>query len=254
MNKIKECFEKNSIKYVLFDMDRTLVDTGPYFQKRMFDTVLELVKKIFENRNLAEQKEITENILKISSDFYRKTYSPMLVDQLTLLAVEKYLSENKIGYHRDDIELFLKEQYKDFYNISPSLFPYTTDTLNQIDKLNIKMGVYSHAQDSWTKKKVDKIKQEYKEKYNRDLDLSFFTTDINDSKDSLGWKKAAKHLNFTINNTLVIGDSLTSDIYPAIDAGYKYIVYLHHSNPIPKIEGSADVYITENLGTIFHDI
>jgi len=254
MSNVKKYFQERSIKYVLFDMDRTLVDTGPYFRKRMFEAVLEIVKKEFKNKRLKEQEDITEDILNISTSYYKKTYTPMLVDQLTLLALETYFSESSITYSKKEIESFLKIHFKNFYNLSPSLFPYTTETLYKINKTDIKMGVYSHAQYNWTEKKIEKIKKEYKQKYKEDLNLPFFTTGINDSKDALGWKKAAKQLSFTINNTLVIGDSLISDIYPAIEAGYTYLVYLHHSNPIPKIESNAQVYITQDLGTIFSDI
>ncbi len=48
------------------------------------------------------------------------------------------------------------------------------------------MGVYSHAQESWTKKKIEKIQKAFKNKYKQDLDLPFYTTDINDLKDSIG--------------------------------------------------------------------
>ena len=251
MNNVKEYFEENNIQYVLFDMDRTLVDTGPYFNKRMFKAVLYIVKDIYKNKTLTKQKEITQDILNISTDYYRKTYTPMLVDQLTLLAIETYLQQKNVAFNKEIIESSLKKYYKNFYSSSPSLFPYTTKTLNQFVKLDAKMGVYSHAQDTWTSKKVEKIKQEYKKEYNTDLILPFYTTDINDSKDSFGWRKAAKHLDFTIEQTLVVGDSLTSDIKPAIDAGFKYLIYLFHSNEIPKIETTANVYSTKNIGTIF---
>lgn len=250
MKNIKKYFKENSIKYVLFDMDRTLVDTGPYFNKRMSKAVLEIVKDIFKNKTLTRQKEITQNILDISTNLYKETHTPMLVNKLTLFAIETYLSKENINYNKKDIESFLKKHYKDFYDFSPSLFPYTVKTLNQIKKLNVNIGVYSHAQYQWTKRKIDRIKKEYKQTYNSDLNLSFYTTDINDSKDSTGWEKAAQHLKFPIKNTLVVGDSLTSDIYPAIDAGFKYLVYLFHSNEVPKIETDAHVFLTKNVGTI----
>lgn len=250
MNNLEKYFKENSIKYVLFDMDRTLVDTGPYFHERMYKTVLEVVKDLYRNETFKKQKERTEDILDISTNYYRKTYTPILVDQLTLLAIEMYLSKDNLNYNKKDIESVLKRNYKNFYNSSPSLFPYTVKTLNQIAELNVNIGVYSHAQYQWTKKKIDRIIQEYKQTYNSDLNLSFYTTDINDSKDSIGWEKAAQHLKFPIENTLVVGDSLTSDIYPAIDAGFKYLVYLFHSNEVPKIETDAHVFLTKNVGTI----
>lgn len=249
--EIKNFFSQNNIESVLFDMDRTLVDTGSYFRKKMYKAILKIVKEIYENETLIKQTEITIEIQKISTDLYFKNLAPMLVDESTLQAIEKYFSNNNIKYNKKEIYKSLKDFYKNFYNISPSVFPYTVKTLKQINDIGVKMGVYSHAQKSWTKKKIEKIQKAFKNKYKQDLDLPFYTTDINDLKDSIGWKKAGIYHKFDINKTLVVGDSLTSDIYPAIDAGYRCLIYLAHSSPIPKIERKAKVYITENVGTIF---
>ena len=56
-----------------------------------------------------------------------------------------------------------------------------------------------------------------------------------------------------IKNTLVIRDSLTSDIYPAIQAGYGYVIYLRHNNKKESIKTnkSTKVYQTKDLGSIF---
>lgn len=251
---IKEFFVKNNVKYVIFDMDRTLVDTGPYFDKKMYKAMLKVVKKIYPNKSLSKQLEITSQIRSISNNIFLKKPIPTPVDQLSFQAFEKYFSDNKEEHDKKEILKSLKNSFKNFYNISPSVFPYTVKTLNQIKNAGIKMGVYSHAQLEWTKKKVDKIKKAYKRKYDEDIDLPFFTTDINDSKDCDGWEKAGKYLNFDINKTLVIGDSLTSDIYPAIDAGYKCLIYLVYDKGIPVIEKEARVYITQNLGTIFNTL
>lgn len=253
-SKVKEFFSQNDIKYVLFDMDRTLVDTGPYFRKRMFKAILKIVKRIYSKESIDKQIDITSQIQNISTEIFLKDKRPRIVNELTLIAIEKYFNDKKVKYNKIEIENSLEKSFKNFYNLSPSLFPYTVKTLKQIKNSNIKMGVYSHAQYQWTEKKVDKIKNQFRKKYKGDLDLPFYTTDINDLKDSIGWKKAGKHLGFDIEKTLVVGDSLTSDIYPAIDAGYKCLIYLTHSNPIPKIEKNAKVYITTNIGTIFYEL
>lgn len=249
--EIKNFFSQNNIESVLFDMDRTLVDTGPYFNKNIYKAILKIVKEIYENETLIKQSEITSEIRDISTEIFLKDKKPIVVNELTLIALETYLTNNKVKYNKKDIESSLKKSFENFYNLSPSVFPYTVKTLKQINDIGVKMGVYSHAQKSWTKKKIEKIQKAFKNKYGKNLDLPFFTTDIYDIKDSDGWKKAGKYHKFDINRTMVVGDSLTSDIYPAIDAGYKCLIYLAHSSSIPKIERSAKVYITENVGTIF---
>ncbi len=69
-------------------MDRTLVDTGSYFRKKMYKAILKIVKQIYKKENLNKQTEITIEIQKISTDLYFKNLAPMLVDESTLQAIE----------------------------------------------------------------------------------------------------------------------------------------------------------------------
>lgn len=253
MKNIEKIFNNKTVKFILFDMDRTLVDTATYFDEEMTNAILNIVAKIHPDFPLKKQIKITGEILKLANEIYRRDKLPTLVDTLSLEAIEQYFKKKKVKINNSDISKSLKSLYKEFYITSPLTFPYTVNTLHNINRLGIKMGVYSHAQKGWTKIKVGTIKREYTERYHKNLKLPFFTTKITDSKDKLGWVNAGKHFKLDFKNTLVIGDSLTSDIYPAIQAGYGYVIYLRHNNKKESITAnkSTKVYQTKDLGSIF---
>jgi len=253
MENIEKIFNNKTIKFVLFDMDRTLVDTATYFDEEMTNAIINIVAKIHPDYPLKKQIRITKEILKLANEIYRRDKTPTLVDSLTLDALEQYFKKKNITINKTEISKSLKSLYKEFYITSPLTFPYTVNTLHKINRLGIKMGIYSHAQKGWTKVKVANIKKEYLKRFQTNLRLPFFTTKITDSKDRQGWVNAGKHFKIDLKNTLVIGDSLTSDIYPAIQAGYGYVIYLNHSNRKEKITPSktGKVFQTKNLGSIF---
>lgn len=253
MRNIEKIFNNKTVKFVLFDMDRTLVDTATYFDEEMTNAILNIVAKIHPDFPLKKQIKVTGEIIKLANEIYRRDKMPTLVDTLSLDAIEQYFKKKKIKINKSEISKSLKSLYKEFYITSPLTFPYTVKTLHKFNRLGIKMGVYSHAQKGWTKVKIAKIKKEYLNRFQMTLKLPFFTTKITDSKDKQGWIDAGNHFKIDFKNTLVVGDSLSSDIYPAIQAGYGYVLYLSHSNKIMEIVSNKEskVYQTKNLGSIF---
>jgi phosphoglycolate phosphatase-like HAD superfamily hydrolase len=255
MNReIKKLFRDNIITFVLFDMDRTLVDTHTYFQEEMTNSILHTVSKIFPTKPLKKQLKITKEIVDIANKIYEQQKYPILVDTLSKLALSQYIKEKKVKINKKEVYKVLKSSYKEFYLTSPQPFPYTIEAIHKIKTFNIPIGVYSHAQKQWTNVKVEKIRNEYFKKYGEDIKIPFFTTNITDLKDKEGWIKAGKYHKIDPKRTLVVGDSLTADIYAAIDAGYKYLVYLSHTNRSVEVEQKAlaKIFIAKNLSTVFN--
>ncbi len=46
MKNIEKIFNNKTVKFILFDMDRTLVDTATYFDEEMTNAILNIVAKI----------------------------------------------------------------------------------------------------------------------------------------------------------------------------------------------------------------
>jgi len=255
MNReIKKLFKSSIITFVLFDMDRTLVDTHTYFQEEMTNSILHTVSKIFPAKPLKKQLKITKEIVDIANKIYEQQKYPILVDTLSKLALSQYIKEKKVKINKKEVYKALKSSYKEFYLTSPQSFPYTIEAIHKIKTFNIPIGVYSHAQKQWTNVKVEKIRNEYFKKYGEHIKIPFFTTNITNLKDKEGWIKAGKYHKIDTKRTLVVGDSLTADIYAAIDAGYKYLVYLSHTNKPVKVEQKvhAKIFVAKNLATAFN--
>lgn len=248
--KIKEFFSKNELQNVLFDMDNTLTDTSVYYRENMTKAIHLIIKT---NLDISEDKqnEKVNEIYSFARETFLKNGQPMLVSMLTEEVVVEYFKRNAIQFEKEKIDEIIEDSYKNFYNISPLLFPSTLDTLHLVNTLGIKMGVYSHAQHDWTEIKIENIKKQYREKYRQEIVLPFFTTDIENLKDTQGWRSAGEYHDFEFNNTLVVGDSLTSDIYPAIEAGFQNLIYLSHGRTVPELETNSKVYITEDISNLF---
>ncbi len=248
--KIKNFFKNNKIENVLFDMDNTLMDTDIYYQENMINTTQEVVEITL---NIPEEKqvEMAKEIYSFARKIFIENGLPVLIDNRTKEVIEAYFKTYNILYDEEKISNHIKQSYKDFYKTAPLIFPSTLDKLHSINELGIKIGVYSHAQHDWTEIKIEKIKDEYKKKYNKEIVLPFFTTEITNLKDYQGWKKAGEYHSFILQNTLVVGDSLTSDIYPAIEAGYMHLIYLSHGREVPEFKTISKVYITNDISTLF---
>lgn len=238
---------------MLFDMDGTLVDTHTYFQNEMTKTTLEVVSKIFPGTKLREQIKITKEIMDIVDRIYEEQEFPILVDTLSQNAFSQYLKDNNVKFDKGYLHKMIKSFYKDFYLTSPPPFSYTISALHKITEFQIPIGVYSHAQEEWTRIKVEKIRDDYFKKYKKDIKIPFFTTAITDLKDKEGWINAGKFHNINPHKTLVVGDNLKADIYAAMDAGYKYLVYLSNSDKQVIIESAENVrlFVAKNLNTVF---
>lgn len=257
MNKINKFFKDKNIKYVLFDMDSTLVDTSTYFTEEMIKVISKSICIIFPDIDEDKRNEISNEIREICRSIHRANGVPMLVYELTYKGILKYFNQNKIKYNQKrKVKIFIKEQYFNFYLTSPYLYPSTLSVLNEISNCEIPIFVYSHAQTEWTQIKIDEIRKEYTKRYNKDINIPFFTTDIKDTKDRTGWGNAAKYHNINIKETLVVGDSISSDILPAIEAGYINLIYITNNKEIEKldIDSNINFKIVNNIGEIFDNI
>lgn len=253
--KVKEFFSQNDIKYVLFDMDSTLVDTSTYFTTQMLKVIKECVDIILPNLQSEKRDGIAEEIREICRSIHKASNNPIIVYELTYLGIIQYIDVNNIEYaHKKELSSFIKQSFSNFYLQSPELFPDTLSSLHKIHSIGIPMYVYSHAQVKWTKIKVERIEKEYRDKYKQDINLPFFTTEITDVKDAKGWEDAARYHNLDIKQTLVVGDSFTSDILPAIETGYINLIYLSNNKDTLDIDKDINLKIVDGIGDIFNTV
>lgn len=249
----KKFFLENNIKSVLFDMDSTLVDTNKYFRDEMVAASLIAVKALHYQESKYRQLQIAKNIYSLSVEIHRSLGYPLLVDVSTKLGIDRYVEENKMEFiEKSWVYRMINDFFSDFYTASPNVFPGTVGILHRIEQTGTPIGIYSHAQNGWTEKKIENIKSEYFKEYGTDINLPYFTTSLENKKDSEGWKQASQYLNFNLENTLVVGDNFKADILSAFGAGCKNLIHISSENYDYKDVG--DVYRAKNISKIFDNL
>jgi FMN phosphatase YigB (HAD superfamily) len=212
--KLKEFLDSRNIEGVVFDVDNTLLATGQYYTKSTRELGIQIAPMIDNSR---EPEEISKEIEEVLySEYIRNGRKPELIDNRYISAIRKYWGRNV----PKEIELNVIDFYKDFYLKSPTPFEYSADVLKAFLDLDKSVVLHSHAQEEWTKIKVDLLEELVGE------DLPYLSTAIYDEKDKESWLKAFELTKSKPENTLVVGDNFEADILPAIDAGCKYLVWL----------------------------
>ncbi len=255
-------FRKRKISSVIFDMDNTLVETGPYYIKVMNNAGGMVTKAINKySKNLVEESYVIERVNDIAFEQYHKDLKPRLITDQYLTATKIFLKELQLSSKEKHIVKNIDTLFDDFYSNAPALYPSTLRILNILDSVpNTKLAVYSHAQHEWTKIKVENIQELFKKKYRKELELKFVTTPIEENKDSLGWQKAAKSVDSSLGNCLVIGDNWHADILAAVYAGCKNLVWINRKRSLTKErvdeigfikkKAKANVYVVNNISGV----
>ena len=213
---LEKFIQERDIKHVVFDIDNTLLDTDKYY----YDSLSSVAKYIAENYlpGKPDPEEVFKDLQKIGyrrfkeSGFKPTPYAPRVIG-----SVSEYLGE-AVG---EEITNSVRELLANFYTQSPKPYEETAKILNILNSIGVKLALHSHAQEDWTMMKVDML--EKLSELNFD---SMFATDISKDKDEEAWLRVFNDSGYDIEKTLVVGDSLKSDIYPAINIGVRYLVWI----------------------------
>jgi len=217
-NEIGEYLDARGIDLIAFDIDNTLLQTGKYYWDAWLNFGVEIAPLLDENKEPQEVSlEIKELILQ---GYYKDGKQPKLVDQRVLSGLKDFLKEEP----SEDIKTRVKDYYKDFYIKSPEPFEYGIRLINIFDKLKRKIVLHSHAQEEWTKIKVQLLEKL------TGVNLPYKATPIANEKDGKTWLEAIEKVNSKPENTLVIGDNFESDILSAIDIECKHLIWIDLRN------------------------
>ena len=213
---LKDFIEKNDIHGVGFDLDSTLLDTTRYYDLAFIMTgmaVAEMTKSSVPNEEIAIEIRNTAREI-----FVENGNKPIPLTELCHMAISRYRSE-EFAIEADSV---VNEVLSFFYVESPELYPKTEEVLKYLKSFNLPVIVHSHSQQEWMDVKMSMIKDK------TGIEFPYLATDISMEKDSESWKRAASLLNLDVSEMLIVGDSLKSDIIPALEAGCKHVVWLNH--------------------------
>lgn len=239
--------DTRNIQGVCFDVDNTVFATDLYFAIRRDECYLEIAQN-FPYPNEDPQKT-TKNI----SDFVHQLY---IESNRKVFNVNDLYFEGLKNYYKDLYDPKMGEifhnYFRDFYEKSPDFLPDAKELFSYLSNYkNMKLMVgNSLAQREWTDIKIEKMKRECG--INR---IPYFTTDIDKPKD---WTEALQFMRsegLEHGNILAMGDTLETDIIPAIEVGFKHIIWIdwrgRATENIHKLPDTAEVVVVNNLEQIF---
>jgi phosphoglycolate phosphatase-like HAD superfamily hydrolase len=216
--KLKEFLNSRDIEGVAFDVDNTLLATGEYYRENTKRIGIKIAPKIDDSRDPEEISQEIRDVLQ--SEYIENGRKPELINKKYIRVVKKYLGKEI----SKDIVIMVEDFFKDFYLKSPIPFEYTDVVIRSFLDLDRAVVLHSHAQEDWTRIKVDLLEGLVGEK------LPYLSTEIDNEKDKDSWLKAFELINYKPANIMVVGDNFEADILPAIEAGCKYLVWLDSYN------------------------
>lgn len=203
--------EDRDIDGVVFDLDDTLFITQKYYQDAIYSLGFEITKYLGTSTDMVEEFKRS-----VYSVFERERYQPKLIwDQCRDGLVDLFGENTAL-----EVDHLVDEQLRDFYEKPPEVKPGVEKVLLSVKELGLKLGVHSHAQEDWTRKKVSLLE------VMTNLQIPYLATDIDLRKDAKSWTKASNMLGVNTEKLLVVGDSFGSDILPSIEAGSKNFIWI----------------------------
>jgi len=218
------------IKIFIFDLDDTVWDAYGIFKKYIDELKRTIAVDFKEKCAIGEQIDLSlatlddlDNDFDIAlSDAFRKVFvNPANIwRELLMNLVQKYnLTEN-------DIDRYI-EQVWPLYQEVPYVFSEVITTLTDLKKKGVKIYALTHAEEEWTRYKLEKtgLKDYFEE---------IFYADVNKAKGVDDWKNAiaqikSRDINLGTNteNIAIVGDNLKGDINPSHEVGIRYKFWIN---------------------------
>lgn len=201
--QLTEVLNNRGIKAVLMDMDDTLVDTSYLFISRMqrFANFVGTNSNITADRAFKVMRETIGGL----RDIYK-------VDPTLLYIAGKMAAQtgnvdfNSKGYRE------AYEHLTDVYHLSPPVFEGVHDALEIFKGTGMRLGLVTHASVEWTNIKLTRSGL-------GDFFDMVYCIDTLHEKNAQEWRNALRIAGVSSQEVIVVGDSWTSDIAPAVSLG-----------------------------------
>lgn len=227
---LKQFLTKRNITSVAFDFDGTLSNTPEDCFVRGATNFLHSIEKT-AGRTIDIEASLDE-----WNYIYTSKYNQFYVDPSTTFITANHFAR-KYGLSTTQTEvMFAKAQLeKDIYKTCPKPFPAAIKLVSDLRKLNIKQGIITHAKKDWTFLKL----APWKHNFSRE---NVYCVDVNKPKDAAGWQEGYNKFGFSRETTMVIGDSLESDIKPNLELNINLAIWI--------AGGKTTEFTAKNLITI----
>jgi len=215
---LQNTLKERGIKALIFDLDNTVFDTDPYYINKKEASFLEIV-----NNFPVENEEPVITAQKISQDVRKKFFERNCKPMPVKVEYEEGLRDFYKEHYHPLMDEILDKHLEGFYENTPEIFPEAINLFSFFYHYpNMKFfAANTLAGEDWTKVKIEYMKEMCKIP-----DIPYYTTDIEYPKD---WKKPigdALKQGVTLEEILVVGDSLESDIRPSIEQGIEHLIWI----------------------------
>ncbi len=244
---LKKALDTRGIKALIFDLDNTVFDTDPYYIDKKEASFLEIV-----NHFPVENEEPVITAQKISQDVRKKFYERNCQPLPVKIEYENGLRD----FYREDyhplMDEILDKHLEGFYENTPEIFPEAIDLFHFFYHYpNMKFfAANTLAGEDWTKVKIEYMEQKCDIPH-----IPYYTTDIEHPKD---WEKPVSDAikkGVALEEILVIGDSLNSDILPSIEQGVEHLIWIdregRRDEVITSLPSFSKVMIVDTLSDIW---
>lgn len=227
----------NGIKRFLLDKDDTICGT-----KEVYRDKINLASNFLgKNVPILSRDQWKEMIETYNNNFYEKyAVDPhkwdMVVDELDKL----YKLPEKVV---DNV----KQIFSQIFLTPPEMLKGSEEGLAFLVKTNMPIGIVTHADREWTRKKYDWLNLERYINWDE-----IYTVDVKKHKTSESWLNAIRYFGLKPEECAVVGDSPRTDINAAWDIGVKNCFWVKRPNQwITQNQQINDrVRIIENLSQI----
>lgn len=197
---------------IIFDLDDTLIHCNKYFHSAI-DNFVDNIQKWFEEYNI-DTKEVRLKQQEI--DITGVTKHGFAKEHFTnsLLETYAYFCEKLDRAMNEDEEKIIIDIATSVYNQNFEPYPYMEDILEAMTKAGHKLYLYTAGNPIIQKKKVEVV------------GIGHFFQDriyVTPHKNAEVLESIIAKENLDKNNTWMIGNSMKSDIMPAVQAGIKAI-------------------------------
>lgn len=216
-------------KYLLFDVDGTLLDFNKAEEQALINT--------FQKYNIVLTEQMNQRYEQINKQLW-KDFENGLIDKKTIVYTRFVQLFQEFGIDEDGIAF--EDDYQDALGEGYFLLPHARDIL---EKLYQKYPLYV-VTNGVSKTQYSRLKGTRIDQYFQDI---FVSEDIGYQKPTREYFDYCfkKMKNIDLDQTLIIGDSLSSDIQGGINVGIDTCWYNPH-----YIEEPQDMNITY----IIHDL
>lgn len=230
---LQDWLRRHGIKSALFDFDETIIDTA---------SIIEMQKRLYISHLMAELNGFNFDVLLSQLETLDEKYFDVVGVNPRRWEMVVTGMAGELGI--DQTELFWSGLpiLMQIYQTPPRLVEGAVETLDAFASTGINLGLVTHANTEWTNFKLDTLNL-------RGYFSQIVIADENGHKGHEDWLRAIQASGFSPENTLVVGDSLVSDIQASAVLGVRNLVWVNpKSNRALVPEGT--IVIGNILGLI----